>query len=251
VNRSRAIRGGRLWRLLDDQRIVVGLGVVVAVAAAAFAVVGLPRSSGPPAANAAAQVLLDTNRSQLITAASREAINLPMRATLVGDLVASDRLTGMVARDAHIPQSELTIIPPSSLEPPAVLSPLVTKAAPFAASATTPYVVLLNTNEGNVTQAFPMPIISIETQAPDLAAATTLVDAAISGLKSALAPQGGGRASPFVVRTVSPARMIVIPHKSRRAVYAVVGGLVIFMLWYGAAMLGGGIARRLRPAQLA
>jgi len=238
-------------RLFDDQRIVVGLGLLVAVAAGAFVIVGLPKKAGYPAANASGQVLLDTTDSQLVTAASQEAINLPMRASLLGDFLATAQGTSLLARDAHIAPSELTVVSPTALDPPAFQSPLEVKAAPFSAAATTPYVVLLSSNLLTAVQDDPTPVLLIQTQAPDLAGATALVDAATSAMNSILASAGSAHGSPFVVRTVTPAHMIVIPKRSRRPVYAVIGGLVIFLLWYGAATVGSGVARRMRRPQLA
>jgi hypothetical protein len=240
-----------LMKVLDDQRIVVGLGLLVAVAAGAFVIVGLPKNAGYPAANAAAQVLLDTKDSQLVTAASQEAINLPMRASLLGDLLATEQGTSLLARDAHIAPNELTVVPPTGLDPPAFQSPLEVKAAPFSAAATTPYVVLLSSNLLTAAQDDPTPVILIQTQAPNLAGATTLVDAATSAMNSILAAQASAHGSPFVVRTVTAAHMVVIPRRSRRPVYAVIGGLVIFLLWYGAAALASGVARRMQRPQLA
>lgn len=239
-------------RLLENHRLVVGLGLIAAVAAGAFVLVGLPKHAALPAANAEAQVLLDTKDSQLVNAASREAINLPIRASLVGDMLATQQGSSLVARDAHIAPRELTVIAPTALDPPAFETPLVMKAAPFSAGATTPYVVLLSSNLLTAVQDDPTPVLTIQTQAPDLAGATSLINAAISAIRSTLAPQGSAQATPFVARTVIPAHRIVVPQRSRRPVYAVVGGLVIFILWYGAAaVLGAVIARRTQRPQLA
>ena len=236
-------------RLLGNRRIVVGLGAVVAIAAAVYAIVGLHQSSGPPVANAAAQVLLDTNDSQVVAAGSEGVVTLPVRATLVADLMASDQLTTLVAREADIPASHLEVIDPSSMAGPAFLTPLVTKAAPFALDGTSPYVVSLMTDE--LMSDNPTQIITVETQAPDETRAKTLADAAISVLRSVFATQRAGQVSGFVVRTVLPPHRIVLPHRSRRVVYALVGAIVIFVFWYGATLLASGLARRVRRPQLA
>ncbi len=232
-------------RLLGDQRIGVGLGALVAVAATLFAMFVIPRSSGPPAANAVAQVLLDTTQSQLVTATSSGVVTLPTRATLVADLMASDQLRTVAAREAHIPSSELDILAPSSMATPAVLTPLVAKVEPLASAATTPYIVRLLTDQQTATS--PTPVISIETQAPDKPGATTLANATIAALRSVFAPPRPGANTEFVVRTITPPRTVVIPHRSRRVVYAVVGGLVIFVCWYGATLLGAVAGKRRRP----
>lgn len=237
-------------RLLGDQRIVLRLGVVAAFAAAAFVIFGLPKHASAPAANAEAQVLLDTNHSQLVTSASEEVVNLPLRATLISDLVASEEGSSVVARDAGIAPSELTVIGPSSTEPAPYVTPMVANAALFATAATTPYVALLNiTGLDNVGESAPIPIISIDTQAPNQAAASRLADAAISALKSAFGSQSVGQPNAFVVRPLSPARIVVIPQRSKRPMYAVVGGLLVFILWYSAAYLVPRIASRRRRPQ--
>jgi hypothetical protein len=236
-------------RLLGDQRIGVGLGALVAVAATLFAMFVIPRSSGPPAANAVAQVLLDTTQSQLVTATSSGVVTLPTRATLVGDLMASDQLRAGAARDAHIASSDLAIFAPSSMATPAVMTPLVANVAPLTSAAATPYVVRLLTDQQTATS--PTPVISIETQAPDEASARTLADATISALRSVFVPPRRGANPDFVVRMIMPPRTLVVPHRSRRGVYAVVGGVVIFVCWYGATLLGSGIGRKRRRTQLA
>ena len=236
-------------RLLGDQRIVVGVGALVAVAATLFAMFVMPRSSGPPAANAVAQVLLDTSQSQLVTATSSGVVTLPTRATLVGDLMASDRLRAVAAREAHIPSSELGIVPPSAIATPAVMTPLVAKVEPLTSAAATPFIVILLTDQQTATS--PTPVISIETQAPDEAGARTLADATISALRSVFVPRPPGANPDFVVRTLMPPRTLVVPRRSRRGVYAVVGGLMIFAFWYGATLLGSALARKRRRTQLA
>jgi len=237
-------------RLPGDQRLVFGLGVIAAVAAAAFVIVGLPKHPAAPAANAEAQVLLDTNHSQLVTSASEEVVNLPLRATLVSDLVASEEGSSVVARDAHIAPSALTVIGPSSTEPAPVLTPMVVNASLFATAASTPYVVLLNiTGLESVGDSGPLPIITIGTQAPDQAAASRLADAAISALQSNFGSQSAGQPNDFVVRPLSPARIVVIPQSSKRPMYAVAGALVVFVLWYLAAYLVPRIASRRRRPQ--
>jgi hypothetical protein len=241
------MRGMTIPRSLRNRRTVVAIGAVIAVAAVMFAIIGLPRSAGPPAANAEAQVFLDTRDSQLVTAGSKGVTTLPIRATLVADLLGSDRYRALLADEAHVLPGQLEVLPPSSLDLPAVLSPLVTKAAPLFTAATEPYIVLLGTNEE--TAASPTQVISIATEAPTQAAAFRLANATIATLKSILAPRQDSTGT-FIVKTVVPPRSVVIHHRSRRAAYAVAGGLLIFLAWYAATLLGFRLARRRRLPQL-
>lgn len=237
--------------LLGNRGVMIGLGAVVIVAVGFYAIRGMSRSSGPHSASVAAQVLLDTTDSQLVTAGSGAVMTLPMRATLIADRMASEQMRAMIANAAHVPAGQLDVLPPVSTAAPAYSSLLTTKVAPLGAVTTAPYVVSLYTGQQQP-PATPTPVISVVTEAPDATGATTLANATASALKSSVAPDRSGRPTGFVIRTVTTQHAVVIPSHSRRRIYAVVGLLGMFIVWCGLSVMVARFAdRRVHTAQLA
>lgn len=250
-----------IFSLLWARRLVMGLGLVVAVAAGLLALRVTSPGPGAPTWVASTGVLIDTADSQLVNVDPPGVDVLPTRAYLLADLMASNPLEAQVAREAGIPASQLEVLGPSSRAGPPVLTPLETETAKFADLAHGRYVLNLYADGESS-------LISIDAQAPDAARATTLAGAAISVLKSSLSPSqsspapsqsspaaksaAGRQATPaqsYVVTTLGPTRATQAIGPSGRRLVAAIGSLVVFALWCAGIVLFSGLARRMRLAQ--
>ncbi len=227
--------------VLWARRLVVGLGAVVAIGAGTFAIRAISPGATTAPWVASARVLIDTTDSQLVTVAPKGVGTLPMRALLIADVIASDPLKSLLANNAGVPANQPDVLGPSS-RAPEVLTPLVTKAAKFAAAAPDPYVLSLYADGQSS-------IIAIEATAPDAARAATLAGAAINVLKASVSSQHAGASEGLTVTALAPPHTAAVVGHSSRRVLALIASLVAFALWCAAIVLVSGIAGRVRRAQ--
>jgi hypothetical protein len=225
--------------LLWARRIVVGLGLLAAIA------VGYAMKEGSPAATRSAvdaRVLVDTTGAGLASTVEDPhavADSLPMRAALLAEVMATDQVRTLLASHAHIRLSQLDVVPPSYSTFVPFGDLISQKSGTLGAYGSGRYVLTLLADEQT-------PLISIEADAPDQLSASRLADAAIYALKSSLASQQAGEGPPVVVRTVaSPQRVELPSHVGRRSV-AVIATLGVFALWCGGIVLVSCVARRMR-----
>jgi hypothetical protein len=229
-----------ILQVLWQRRVLIAVGAVVAVAVAALG--ARSESAAVTGAVASGKVLFDTADSQLVEAAPKEGATTPMRAFLLGELVAGDEGRAIVARRAGVPTRELTVIGPSaSLQPP-LETPLAKQVRAATVAPTTSNVVRVFTDTVS-------PILAIEASAPDGRRAQALVDATANSL-AALAAQHDATASHgFVTEVVASPRVRETVSASHRAVFAVVAAIALFALWCAAIVVAWGIAGRgARPA---
>lgn len=235
-----------VWR----RRVLLGVGVVVAVALAVVI--------GGPAANSSAiawtRVALDTPTSQLVTSAPAGADTLPWRASLLVRLMNTDEVQRQLARRLGVPLDEVMVIDPG-LAAPEIPASLPTAASDAAAMTVTPYTLTV------YMPSLYLPLIAIEAAAPDRAGAERLAAAAAGILESQSSLSGAryesmittGGATPalerFVVERVAPVRAkpvsaSVVPIKQVGA------PAVLFALWAAGVLLLPLVLgrRRRRPA---
>jgi len=180
-------------RTLRRRRVAVALGVLATAAVLLAAGRGAPVATGV----AYTRLALDTPRSQLIHADPTGADTLGWRASLLAHLVATDATTRAVARRAGIPAGQLAVVDPT-LAVPAVPASLPKGVADATAAVTAPYVLSAFEPDGS------LPIIAIQTAAPDRDGAARLARAAASVLASEGSPAGPPGVQPFVVQRVAP-----------------------------------------------
>jgi hypothetical protein len=225
-------------RLLWGRRIIVGIGLVLAVVVGLLAGRGSAHAA-PSTGLGTVQLLFDTSDSQLAEAAPLGADTLPMRAALLADTLATDTGRAAVARAVGVPMQQLAILGPSTRALPPVETPLVTQSA-VAAVAKQPYVVDVFADE--VT-----PIISIEAHAPDAERARSLAGAAAAGLRSLSVADDPSQSHGFVLDTVTPLRAKALAGPGRhRSMMMVAGAIATFALWCCGVVLLAAVSRRRR-----
>jgi hypothetical protein len=173
-----------LWR----RRLLVGIGAVLA-ALLAYRVAG---AATPGSGVATTSVLLDKSQSQIVDATPVGSTGLPWRATLLAELLGTDRATREIARGARIPDAQLAVANPG-LEAPMVPASLPETAA--QATAVPPDRYLLTVSADGV-----LPLVSVEAQAPDRKAAIHLADSAVRALRARAAPSNASGRQSFLIK---------------------------------------------------
>jgi hypothetical protein len=224
-----------ILRLLGRHRILMALGLVLAVVVAVLAVRGATTVTGL----ASMRVVVETPRSQLVDAAPPGSAAIQVRSQLLGDLVATTPVLMQIAKLAGISTSELTVVDPT-LNRPVIATPLPTAAAQAAAGQVQPYVVTVNVPDDT------LPIVELDGTAPDTQKATRLVRAAAAALTTVAAPAGSTPATTLTVRAVAAPRVKNIV-KAPRHMLGVAAALLTFILWCaGIVLVQGGRRRRRR-----
>lgn len=219
-----------ILRLLLRRPILIAIGAVAAIAVGILAAGGETKVTG----TASARLVLDTAKSQLIYQAPSGAETLPWRAVLLADLSASKALTDRIASEVGIRRNELAVVHPE-LAAPVTPAALPTRAAEVAGVISEKYILTVRFNE-------PLPIISLEAEAPHRDAAVRLVEAAVGALKDTgtPAPTATGTQG-LVVESVGPVRSKAIVRGPQRLLGPALA-IVLFGVWCAGVAL---IPRRL------
>ena len=230
-------------RVLWSRRLLVLLGAVLAVGAA----VALGPDPTPPRGAAATRVLLDTSRSQLAADVPFGAETLPWRATLAAQAIGTNANRQSIAAGAGIPPHsfDITML---ELTQPTIPASLPQAAVKGAYSSAKPFALDLYT-DGIV------PIISINSTAPDRAAAARLAEATVKALQAYTSAPANSERLALEIRTVMPTESIAIPGGRGRKKMAAMA-IVLFCLWVAGVTLtplmlaAGRRAGRRGPASL-
>lgn len=221
-----------LLRLLWRRRIVVAVGLLLAIA---VALVGIQRGAGgAPTASSLTKVLIDTPKSLVADAQARGAGTIYTRARLVGALIADDDAKAAVARRAGLQPYELAIAGPGAAAPPDVITPLAEQAIAVA-KPTQSYLVSADV-------APKLPIISIKADAPDREQAVKLDRAAVDTLSSVARDAPGGGKSVAIEQLGRP--LITTWAAGGGKANAVGGALALFILWCLGCVLFDRVVRR-------
>ncbi|MEA2155445.1 MAG: hypothetical protein QOE11_1585, partial [Solirubrobacteraceae bacterium] len=165
---------------------------VVSVLAALSVLLGLllthhpgfpPKSRQYEVGIAGARILIDTPKSQFVEVAPLGAETLGQRANVLSVLMAEGDVKAAIARHAGLAPQDLVAVSESSAD-----SQPATSATPPNARD----VRLLKTRVVRDSEGGQLPIIEVETQAPDAAGATRLVQAAVSGVAEYLDSKAAG-----------------------------------------------------------
>jgi hypothetical protein len=184
-----------LLRLLWRHRRLVAIGLAIATA---LALVMAPGRSETFAV-ASGRVVVDTPHSQLLNAGPTGADTLPWRARMLADLTGSQPVTNQIARGAGIPAKSLVAVV-QHLTVPEVATPLSVSALEAGEAGSQPHVVAVGLSDER------LPIISIDTRAPDRAGAARLVTATVNALRGlASGPNAGAGLQTLLVESMGPA----------------------------------------------
>jgi hypothetical protein len=216
-------------RLLTRRRLILALGLVVAIAA------GYKLGHKPAAAGGIAKtrVVVDTPDSSLVAGAPKGADTLSWRATLLAMQLATDQSQRELAAKAGVPAGQLAVTD-TELAAPTALAPLPTAAAKAADSTAKPYAVSVGTDDT-------LPIITIQTAAPDRAGAVRLAHAAIGTLQAGASPKDTTALQGLTFSTAGPidARAVAGGGGTKQMVIMAV---VVFGLWWVCMLIGPAIA---------
>jgi hypothetical protein len=209
-----------ILRLLSRRPIVVAIGAVAAIAVGIWAAgSGEVESRG----NASTRLMLDTAKSQLTHQNPSGADTLTWRSILLAYFAGSRRLTDHIAKEAGVRRNELVVSYPG-LEVPAVPAALPSRAAEVAAVTPEKYVLIVDFDGL-------LPIIRLETLAPNRGAAVRLVEAARDTLKDAGTP---ARITPevqgLIVESMGPVRSKAIIDEPRPLLRIAIA-IVLFGVW--------------------
>ena len=224
-----------LWR----RRHLLVLGAPIAVI---LALLGTHRITlSPPGlagasrttAIADASVLIDTPSSQAVDLSPSGGDGVKIRADLLSSLLGSDAARANVARGASLRPDQIDIFPFTT--GPALSTPLARRIAELDAPAQAAYVVRIG--EDDI-----LPIIRVDTSAPDAAGARRLAQATIAALGELAAPNGTEGAGGYAVRTLGPVRTTSLTSGPGHAKTAAVALAALFGLLL-AVVFGTGAAR--------
>ncbi len=229
-----------LFRLLWARKLLVALGIPLAIAAGLMAARAVG-SSAAGSAVASSQVVLDTSDSQLVAAAPRQVDTLTIRARLLADSMAGDEARKVVAREAAIQPDDLAILGTWVGSDPPIESPLVDRAAAISNAPPVPYLLTLVADDE-------APLIRIGATAPDAEQARALSDAVLAGLMESVSELDGGHDGGFVVERTGSPRVTPVPASSRAIPVAVAATVVVFGLWCALVLVAGSVWRRFRGA---
>jgi hypothetical protein len=205
-------------RLLWRRRIAVAIGAALAIAAGFT----LGRSPTPASGIAKTRVMVDTPQSQLAADAPRGVDTLYWRATLMGILLGTDAARQQMANELHVPASQIATVD-LELTAPAVPASLPNAATQAASVTSAPYVVRVYTDDV-------LPVVSIDTSAPDRAGAVRLASAAVHALQDGSSAQSTPAIQGLTVSQVSAIDAREIPGGSGKAKMAAVA-VLLFVVW--------------------
>jgi hypothetical protein len=203
-----------LWR----RRRLVAVGAIVAIAIAVL----MGGSATPPSAGASTRVTLDTPQSQLVTDAPLGSDSLPWRATLLATLLGTDTARERIAGEVGIETGQLALIELELMAPPVPAS-LPRAAIEAAGVITEPYVLAVHTDDV-------LPVVAIETSAPDRAGATALAQAAVHALQAGASPRDTEAVQGLRIARMTDIDVEVVPGSSGRTKTAGIA-IVLFALW--------------------
>ena len=228
-----------ILRALTRHPLLLGLGAALALAVGVLTAFGV--SAAPPfltskatsAGYATQRVLVDTPQSLIADARAKGAPAIVIRATILADLVSSDRMRAAIARDLALHPTEIGAIS-STISVPQTESPLAKQVLEVTAP-TEPYLVSVGLEAGQ-------PILSIQAVAPDARAAAGLATATTTELARA-GRAGAPARGPVKVRRLGAVHVGTRQTGGSKKKAAVVA-LAVFVLWAFAVAAADGIARR-------
>lgn len=226
-----------LWRC---RRLVIVAGLIAITVGVLIAY--RPSSSGLQRRSyslgiGVTRVLIDTPDSQVVDLAPKGADGLGSRADLLANLLASGPLRLRIARLAHVPPDKLLAMAPSTAGP--IDPSLLAQSGTAAASAPSTFMLTMKPDPE-------LPIVFINTQAPDAATASRLANSATVALRdylhSVAAAQKVPNARQVVVTQLGTAQSAKVTRGPSRAI-ALLVAVVIFGVLCGLIVALVGLVR--------
>ncbi len=229
-----------LWR----RRILVALAALASIFAAfaiAYTVTIPPESRKFEVGIATGRILVDTPDSQVVDVSPRGSGTLGIRAGLLANLMTEGEVKAAIARRAGLRPGQLHAGVEIEGELPVVLT----------SAAGKPNAYLLTTSPATSTDDLPLPMIDIETQAPDVAGAAQLANAAVAGLNDYLDTKAAGENVPDARRlqvTGFGAPQVRAETRGPKHVVALAAGLFLFICGCAAILSISALAGAWRTA---
>lgn len=234
----------RILRELWRHRIAVAVFAVIALlcsSALAYRFSFPPQSRKYTIGMATTRILIDTPASQVIEVAPKGSDTLGARSSLLSSLMSQGEVKAAIARRAGLQPSQLVAQDESASDPS------VTPSAPPDPRRAYVMKTSVMTNDAG-TQ---LPIIQVDTQAPDVAHAASIASAAVDGLRGYLdakaAVEGVGATHRLRVTSLGQPLVRESSHGPGVAM-AVVAAMFIFGFLCSMLLLVSALARGLRQA---
>jgi hypothetical protein len=206
---------GILWR--HRWLVIAGFVAVLAVA------VVLQSSPTLGSGTAAAQVMLDTPRSDLASSELDDTANLANRAAFIAHAMTTDEVRDRLARSLRVPADRLALVDASFRNP---VAPTTLPVAASEAAMTVPEPYLLVMRFDGIT-----PMLWLEGRGPDPADAARLVDAAVKDLATSYVPtEKGPTYKPITIERVSDTRVHQLVTAQGRMMALLAAGM-LFVVW--------------------
>jgi hypothetical protein len=241
-----------LWRLRPALAASFLLAVIVAVWSVAKISLVPPRLSprSLEMATATTHVVVDTPKSSVLDLRQNtyDFQALTQRAVLLGNVIADGPVRATIAAQAHVPPEALQVAPPlTPKQPEARVAEGNQPSITDIAKSTDQYRLSI--------QADPtVPVLDIYAEAPTAAAATTLANAAVEGLRQYLASLASAQKTPpkeqVQLLQLGPAHGRVINHGIEWQV-AVLAFVLTFAIACATAIFFSRVKRGWRVAALA
>jgi hypothetical protein len=168
-----------ILRDLWQKRVIVAIFAVIAIligGLVAYRPSLPPQSRKYEVGTANARILVDTPASQAVEIAPKGSETLGARASLLANLMADGELKDAIAKRAGLAPGQLLTVAPSATQPNTV-SP---------AALRNPQAYILTTRVLTTDSGEQLPIVDVDTQAPDAQRAAALANAAVGGLEDYL-----------------------------------------------------------------
>ena len=131
-----------------------------------------PKSRARHVGEAHLKILVDTPVSQVVEVETEGSGSLGSRASLIANLIVADELKDSIARSAKLRPEQLIAISEAAVEP----------STPPPARLNDPRAYVLQTSVVSNQDGVQLPIIAVDTKAPDAKRAAALANAAAAGL---------------------------------------------------------------------
>jgi capsular polysaccharide biosynthesis protein len=241
----------KILRALFHRRVLVALVALVAVLVGlllSYRVSLPPESRQTKVGLATTRILVDTPRSQVVEVSPRGSETLGARATVIANLMAEGEVKAAIARRAGLRPAQLVASAESAVGGGPDTSSQASDS-PSQASGSDAHLltigVLINAD------GLELPIIKIDTQAPDARQATKLANATVAGLRDYLD-------SKAAAEEVSNARRLRVTglgaaqaHEEVRGpgpAIALAAAIFVFLIGCAAILLMDALARGWRQA---
>jgi hypothetical protein len=232
--------------VISQRRFAVALGLPFAVLVGLLLAGMLPFGPGPATTPgrglAETRVLLD-HRTPIVADLGAISDTLGTQAALLAEVMGGDTTRDAIARGAGIRPADLLIRRPqvAQLFAPGLLSQRTTEAVADLPAAS----VIA------ITAASPIPVLTIDVNAPTRDIAQRIATAAREMLRTVMAERAPTRGRALVVRPLGAVRAVALPASTRSPLVAVAAALFAFVFWVCSVVVLHGVLRVWRQASAA